>query len=87
MALSPRTGSNATLTTDDYHNSKAVRLAREADPTGDRTIGVLTKADTVHGSENEQWVKAVQGHQTDKSKLKLGYYVRRFWTGQAHALR
>jgi len=30
---------------EDFHNSKALRVALEADPTGSRTLGVVTKVD------------------------------------------
>lgn len=33
--------------TDDFHNSKALQLARELDPEGHRTIGVVTKIDNL----------------------------------------
>ena len=32
---------------DDFKNSNAIPLAKEADPSGERTIGVLTKVDLV----------------------------------------
>lgn len=65
-------------------------LAREADPKGERTIGasrttlddmppdfvsgVLTKADTVQGSEIEQWLPIIQNQ---KATLLHGYHVTR----------
>jgi GTP-binding protein EngB required for normal cell division len=33
--------------TDDFHNSKALKLAKTADPHGERTIGVVTKIDNL----------------------------------------
>jgi len=33
--------------TEDFHNSKALRLAEEIDPHGERTIGVVTKVDNL----------------------------------------
>jgi len=33
--------------TEDFHNSKALRLAEEIDPYGERTIGVVTKVDNL----------------------------------------
>jgi len=35
---------------DDFENSNAIHLAREADPHGERTIGVLTKVDIIQMS-------------------------------------
>ena len=31
--------------TDDFHNTEAIKLAREVDPDGQRTLGVVTKSD------------------------------------------
>jgi hypothetical protein len=64
---------------DDYEKMEAVRLAKEqrADPSGSRTIGVLTKPDLlVPGSTNARktWKEVLEGrlHQT-----KHGYYCVR----------
>ena len=35
---------------DDFENSNAIHLAEEADPLGERTIGVLTKVDIIQMS-------------------------------------
>jgi hypothetical protein len=67
------------LSTDDYEKMEAVRLAKEqgADPSGSRTIGVLTKPDLLlPGSRNARttWKQVLEGreHQT-----KHGYYCVR----------
>lgn len=63
---------------DDIHNQKAALLAREADPEGKRTIGVLTKVDTLQSrTENDQWLKVVKNQ---REPLAHGYYVRLNYT-------
>ena len=47
-------------------------LARQADPEGKRTIGVLTKVDTLRGMENDRWVKVLRG---EREQLLHGYFV------------
>ncbi|KDQ21795.1 hypothetical protein BOTBODRAFT_26210 [Botryobasidium botryosum FD-172 SS1] len=62
---------------DDIENQKAVRLAQESDPTGKRTICVLTKPDCVPaGSQKRllQWQEIIEGR---SHPLKHGYYVTR----------
>ncbi|KAI0650569.1 P-loop containing nucleoside triphosphate hydrolase protein [Trametes meyenii] len=63
--------------TDDMQNQKAVQLAREVDPNGSRTIGVLTKPDALPVSSTGAralWINVIEGrtHQT-----KHGYYCTR----------
>lgn len=53
---------------------QVVRMAREADPEGLRTIGVLTKPDTIEDSDHEAWVRVLSG---DRYPLRLGYYCVR----------
>lgn len=49
-------------------------MARKADPEGKRTIGVLTKADTVVTREDmNKWLKVLLGQE---EPLAHGYYVR-----------
>lgn len=61
------------LTSDDIRNKKAALFAREADPEGKRTIGVLIKVVTLQSKkETEEWLEVVKGH---SEKLALGYYV------------
>ncbi|GAA5927851.1 uncharacterized protein JCM15063_006013 [Sporobolomyces koalae] len=57
---------------DDIENQSAGRLAREADPEGKRTIGVLTKADTVQEGEHGRWLHILQG---ERAKLMNGYFA------------
>ncbi|KAI0681580.1 P-loop containing nucleoside triphosphate hydrolase protein [Earliella scabrosa] len=60
---------------DDIENQAAALLAKQADPNGSRTIGVLTKADIVPSVEKEQrWLEVLEGniHAT-----KHGYFCTR----------
>lgn len=60
---------------DDPQNQKAVLLANDVDPQGKRTIGVLTKVDTLRGRDIDPWVKVL----TDDASSSLhGYFVRIF---------
>ncbi|KIK78305.1 hypothetical protein PAXRUDRAFT_334451 [Paxillus rubicundulus Ve08.2h10] len=62
---------------DDMQNQQSVRLAREADPGGERTIGVLTKPDTLGQgavSARKLWLDVIQGRE---HTLKHGYYCVR----------
>ncbi|KAF8839209.1 hypothetical protein BDN67DRAFT_1012512 [Paxillus ammoniavirescens] len=62
---------------DDMQNQLSVRLAREADPDGERTIGVLTKPDTLGDgavSAKRMWIDVIEGHQ---HVLQHGYYCVR----------
>ncbi|KAI0027599.1 P-loop containing nucleoside triphosphate hydrolase protein [Vararia minispora EC-137] len=63
---------------DDLENQKALTLAREADPEGRRTIGVLTKADAVpKGSRaRDLWLEVIEGRNAKKSLLH-GYFATR----------
>ncbi|KAL4244709.1 hypothetical protein ABKN59_010897 [Abortiporus biennis] len=62
---------------DDIENQKAMRLAKDADPTGERTIGVMTKPDmlTAGGMKSRQiWLNILEGR---THPLKHGYYCTR----------
>ncbi|KAF8335514.1 P-loop containing nucleoside triphosphate hydrolase protein [Amanita rubescens] len=62
---------------DDIENQQAVRLAKEADPAGERTIGVLTKPDTVLSTSMGQlkkWREVLEGK---TNILQHGYYCVR----------
>ena len=50
---------------------QVVHLARKADKEGHRTIGVLTKVDTIEQGTHRNWLKVLQG---DNFPLRLGYY-------------
>ena len=52
----------------DIANSDALQLAREVDPEGERTIGVITKIDLA--SEEDDVVRVIEGKEYP---LKLGY--------------
>lgn len=57
---------------DDIQNQKAVRLAQEADSMGKRTIGVLTRVDTLRGREVDLWMKVLKN---ETQPLLHGYFV------------
>ncbi|PIL25641.1 transporter [Ganoderma sinense ZZ0214-1] len=67
-----------TLTmSDDIQNQKAAHLARQVDPNGERTIGVLTKPDTIPSGSIEkrkQWVDILLGKE---HPTKHGYFCTR----------
>ncbi|KAJ7593810.1 P-loop containing nucleoside triphosphate hydrolase protein [Mycena floridula] len=63
--------------TDDIENQKALRLARQEDPAGVRTIGVLTKPDMLTSGQTkalEQWMDVIEGR---RHPLAHGYYGTR----------
>ncbi|KAF3152612.1 hypothetical protein TWF569_002918 [Orbilia oligospora] len=57
---------------DDAVNQSAAQMARKLGP--NRTIGALTKPDTVLGGEHDQWIKILRGHE---HRLPHGYFVTR----------
>lgn len=61
---------------NDYANQIVTRLAREFDPKGDRTLGIITKPDTLHfGSDSE---KAFLDLAANKDVVfRLGWHVLR----------
>ncbi|KAI9058580.1 hypothetical protein FKP32DRAFT_1761408 [Trametes sanguinea] len=62
---------------DDIENQKAARIAKEADPLGLRTIGVLTKPDTIPAGSTkrrELWLDVLEGRE---HPLQHGYYCTR----------
>ncbi|KAI1791422.1 P-loop containing nucleoside triphosphate hydrolase protein [Ganoderma leucocontextum] len=62
---------------DDIENQKAARIAKQADPDGLRTIGVLTKPDTLPAGatkSREMWLEVLEGR---RHKLKHGYFCTR----------
>ncbi|KAJ7800360.1 P-loop containing nucleoside triphosphate hydrolase protein [Mycena olivaceomarginata] len=62
--------------TDDIENQKALRLARQQDPEGKRTIGVLTKPDMLStgSSVRDLWMEVIEGR---KHPLMHGYFCTR----------
>ncbi|KAJ7032332.1 P-loop containing nucleoside triphosphate hydrolase protein [Mycena alexandri] len=63
--------------TDDIENQKAMSLAREQDPNGNRTIGVLTKPDLVSAGSTKSralWLDVIERR---RHKLLHGYYCTR----------
>ncbi|KAI3619394.1 hypothetical protein WG66_012775 [Moniliophthora roreri] len=63
--------------TDDIENQKALRLARQVDPEGERTIGVMTKPDMIGpGSKKalDLWLEVIEGR---RHPLLHGYYCTR----------
>ncbi|KAJ7668026.1 P-loop containing nucleoside triphosphate hydrolase protein [Mycena rosella] len=62
--------------TDDIENQKALRLARQQDPEGRRTIGVLTKPDMLSSGSKvrDLWLDVIEGR---KHQLLHGYYCTR----------
>ncbi|KAL1746323.1 P-loop containing nucleoside triphosphate hydrolase protein [Schizophyllum fasciatum] len=62
--------------TDDIETIKALKLAHEADPGGQRTIAVLTKPDIIRTgatSSRERWRRIMDGQEA-KHKLRHGYF-------------
>ncbi|TFK66013.1 hypothetical protein BDN72DRAFT_772573 [Pluteus cervinus] len=47
----------------DFENQGAHRLAKEYDPEGERTIGVLTKPDRIPPGEEERWIRFIKNMQ------------------------
>ena len=65
---------------NDKQNQKVLRLAREFDPHGDRTVGIITKPDTLknyRGSVAERSYLDMAKNQDSISKLRLGWHVVR----------
>ncbi|KAG2337542.1 hypothetical protein BDR05DRAFT_1063225 [Suillus weaverae] len=64
---------------DDMENQQSMSLARAADPNGRRTIGVLTKPDTLGtGAINQRrkWVEIIEGR-SEEHTLRHGFYCVR----------
>ncbi|THH00719.1 hypothetical protein EW026_g1860 [Hermanssonia centrifuga] len=62
---------------DDIENQKAARLAKQEDPSGVRTIGVMTKPDTLPlgaTKSRDLWLDVVEGR---RFPLHHGYYCTR----------
>ncbi|RKO97294.1 hypothetical protein CAUPRSCDRAFT_777, partial [Caulochytrium protostelioides] len=59
---------------DDIQNQKVYQMAQRADPTGARTIGILTKPDTIERSAEQPWLDVMGG---DTFPLAKGWYMVR----------
>ncbi|KAJ9074625.1 hypothetical protein DSO57_1004427 [Entomophthora muscae] len=57
---------------DEIENQAILSLAKEADPDGNRTIGVLTKPDTIEASCHDTWFQILNNR---RYTLRLGYYI------------
>ncbi|KAG8885743.1 hypothetical protein FRB98_001655 [Tulasnella sp. 332] len=57
---------------DDLENQSAAFLAKQVDPKGRRTIGVLTKPDTLQHGEEGAWLAILEGQ---RHPLFHGYYM------------
>eukprot|EP01083_Nonionella_stella_P035927 98012_1 len=57
---------------DDMENQAMRTLARQVDPQGIRSIGILTKPDTVEEGTHQKYVDVLQGR---AYQLKLGYFA------------
>jgi len=57
---------------DDIQNQAAVLMARKSDPTGKRTIGVLTKPDNVPREDLDGWIEILSNR---REWLRHGYFV------------
>ncbi|CAG8691555.1 9646_t:CDS:2, partial [Scutellospora calospora] len=63
----------ATITCkDEIENQPIVTYAKEADPGGIRTLGVLTKPDQIEEDTHDIWLRILRG---EAYKLDLGYYI------------
>ncbi|GAX77442.1 hypothetical protein CEUSTIGMA_g4887.t1 [Chlamydomonas eustigma] len=61
---------------DDVENQAINLEARNVDPQGQRTIGVITKPDNIPKGEHDKWV-ALASNRRRGQELSLGYYVVR----------
>ncbi|CAE6527265.1 unnamed protein product [Rhizoctonia solani] len=55
----------------DYETQAAGLLAKKYDPSGERTIGVLTKPDRIEQGQEHQWIPLITG---EKTPLTNGWY-------------
>ncbi|KAK4705660.1 hypothetical protein P7C70_g541, partial [Phenoliferia sp. Uapishka_3] len=62
---------------DDIENQSAALLAKQEDPEGKRTIGVLTKADRIPAGEESKWLKIFRNQ---SHPLLYGYYCTKLST-------
>ncbi|KAI8846380.1 P-loop containing nucleoside triphosphate hydrolase protein [Chytridium lagenaria] len=57
---------------DEIDNQAIVHMAKDVDPMGVRTIGVLTKPDTIESGTHDRWLQILLGQ---TYSLKLGYWM------------
>ncbi|KAF8701083.1 hypothetical protein RHS03_06571, partial [Rhizoctonia solani] len=57
----------------DFENQGAGRLAREHDPQGLRTIGVLTKPDRIERGSERPWISMIK-NETQSLRLRHGWF-------------
>ncbi|KIL62474.1 hypothetical protein M378DRAFT_199179 [Amanita muscaria Koide BX008] len=55
----------------DFENQGAHRLAKQFDPEGKRTVGVLTKPDRIPKGEESRWIPFIRN---EKEPLRNGWY-------------
>jgi len=60
--------------TDDIENQGVVALARELDPRGARTIGVITKTDRIEEGNRNTWLGYMRD-ESSKHHLQRGYFM------------
>ncbi|CAE6540893.1 unnamed protein product [Rhizoctonia solani] len=58
---------------NDFENQGAGRLAREHDPQGLRTIGVLTKPDRIERGSEQPWIDMIK-NETETLRLRHGWF-------------
>ncbi|CAE6498332.1 unnamed protein product, partial [Rhizoctonia solani] len=58
---------------NDFENQSAGRLAREYDPQGLRTIGVLTKPDRIESGSEQPWISMIK-NETESLRLRHGWF-------------
>ena len=61
---------------NDISNQIVLKMAREVDPNGSRTLGVITKPDTLHAGSNSE-LKFVELAKNENIKFHLGWHVVR----------
>ncbi|KAG8916495.1 hypothetical protein FRC02_003800 [Tulasnella sp. 418] len=59
---------------DDIENQRAAFLTKQADPQGCRTIGVLTKLNTLQYGEFAPWIEVLENR---RHPLRHGYYMKK----------
>ena len=61
---------------NDISNQIVLKMAREVDPNGSRTLGVITKPDTLHAGSSSE-LKFVELAKNENIKFHLGWHVVR----------